>query len=926
MYVQRMQQNRDAGMSNSSAPTVPLILTTKLYIPPPRRDVVLRPRLIERLTEGLHRKLTLISAPAGFGKTTLVSAWVAECEQRDPKAHVAWLSLDEHDNDLTRFLTYFIAALQTLAPMIAAELLPLLHAPQKPPTESLLTALLNDLTRIREHIILILDDYHLVDARPIDDALTFLIDHLPPQMHLIITTREDPDLPLARLRARGQLTELRARDLRFTPAEAAEFLNHGMGLNLSAEDIAALEDRTEGWIAGLQLAALSLQGQLDIPEFIRVFAGDHRYIVDYLVEEVLERQPESVRRFLLQTAILDRFTAPLCDAVTQQQDGSVQLEALERGNFFIVPLDDKRQWYRYHHLFADVLSVHLRAEQPDQVPVLHRRASTWYEQNNLPFDAIHHALVAEDYPRAAALIERMVPIMRRSRQESMLLGWLHALPDEIIHTRPVLSVHYAGALLQSGVLDGVEARLSDAERWLDAIARKTPAASLGEMMVVNEEEFRLLPASIGMYRAAIALFRGNTADTMKQARRIPDLVREDDHLPRGAAAGLVALAYWTSGEMESARHWYSECMTRLEKVGYLSDAVGSAIALADILIAQGHLRNAMSIYERGLQLAAQNTPVLRGAADMHIGMSQLHYERADLTAAAQHLLRSQELGEFAGLPQSPYRWRVAMARIRQADGDFDGALALLHEAERLYVSDFSPNVHPISALKARMWITQGRLSEAVDWVHQQGLSAQDNLSYLREFEHMTLARVLLARCKTNRAGSSLLEVTQFLDRLLIAAEAGVRTGSVIEILILQAMAHQMQGDVAAGLVPLQRALTLAEPEGYVRLFVDEGAPMTALLEAAAKQQIAPSYIDCLLRTAGKPGDSAPFQQAVTDPLSERELEVLRLLATDLSGPEIARELVISLNTLRTHTKNIFTKLGANNRRAAVHRADDLNLL
>ena len=936
-------------MSNQSVQpatvAVPSILTTKLYIPPPRPDVVLRPRLIERLNEGLHRKLTLISAPAGFGKTTLVSEWVNLKEEgrrmKDERSgihpssfsllpfKVAWLSLDKGDSDPTRFLTYLVAALQTLAPSIGTGLLPLLQASQQPPAESLLTALLNDITRVPGHFILVLDDYHLVDARPIDEALTFLIDHLPPPMHLVITAREDPDLPLARLRARGQLTEVRAKDLRFTPTEAAEFLKRGMGLSLSAEDVAALENRTEGWIAGLQLAALSLQGQHDVPGFIRAFAGDHRYIVDYLVEEVLDHQPEPVRRFLPQIAILDRFNASLCDAVTGQQDSGETLAALERGNAFVVPLDGKRQWYRYHQLFADVLAAHLMAAQPpDEVARLHSRASAWFEQNNFPSDAIRHALVAQDFQRAATLIERAVPDMRRRRREATLLDWLQALPEEILRSRPVLSVHYAGTLLQSGRLDGVEARLGDAERWLGALAdpgQRRNAEAAG-MVVVDEDEFRLLPASVAVYRAGSALFQGHVADTMKHAQQVPDLAREDDHLVRGAAAGLLALAYWTNGDLGAAHPWYAECMARLEKIGHISDALGCAIALADISITQGHLREAMSTYERGLQLATQDAPALRGAADMHAGMSQLQYERNDLDAATQHLLTSRDLGEFTGLPQNRYRWRVAMARIRSAEGDLDSALDLLREAERVFESDFSPNVHPIPALIARVWIAQGKLDEAFKWAHDRRLSVEDDLSYLREFEHITLARLLLARCKSEPGNRASSEAMGLLERLLTAADAGRRMGSVIEILVLQAIARQMQGDLAGALQPLQRALTLAEPENYVRLFVDEGPPMASLLQEAAKMRISPTYVQLLLRAAGKVLDRNPTPQGLTEPLSERELDVLRLLRTDLSGPDIARELIVSLNTLRTHTKSIFAKLGVNNRRAAVRRADELGLI
>lgn len=438
------------------------ILATKLYLPPPRPNAVLRPHLIARLNTGLHRKLTLIAAPAGFGKTTLVSAWVAGCDRP-----AAWLSLDTVERDPARFLTYLVTALQTVVPTIGAGALRTLHAPQAPPIEAILTALLNDLTAIPDPFVLVLDDYHVIDARAVDAALTFLLEHLPPQLHVVITTREDPQLPLARFRASGHLTELRAADLRFTPAEAATFLTDVMGLTLTADDIAALEARTEGWIAGLQLAALSLQGHQDVSAFIRAFTGDNRYIVDYLVAEMLQRQPDGVRDFLLQTSMLDRLNGPLCDAVTAQKGGSARLAALERGNFFVVPLDDRRHWYRYHHLFAEVLAAHLREEQPDRVAILHRRASVWYEQHGAAAYAIRHTLAAADFERAADLVELAVPAMHRSRQEAMLLGWLQALPDALIACRPVLSAWYAGTLLSSGELEGVEVRLRDAEQWLD---------------------------------------------------------------------------------------------------------------------------------------------------------------------------------------------------------------------------------------------------------------------------------------------------------------------------------------------------------------------------------------------------------------------------------------------------------------------------
>ncbi len=524
-----------------------------------------------------------------------------------------------------RFLTYLVAALRTIAATLGEGGLDLLQSSQPPPPEAILVTLLNEITTLPDQFVLVLDDYHVIDSKAVDMSLTFLLEHLPPHMHLIITTREDPQLPLARLRARSHLIELRAADLRFTASEASAFLSQVMGLSLSAQDIAALEDHTEGWIAGLQLAALSMQGHQDVSGFIRAFAGDHRYIVDYLVAEVLERQPAPLRSFLLQTSILDQLCGPLCDAVTGQQEGNARLEALERGNFFVVPLDDQRHWYRYHHLFAEVLSAHLKSEQPDQVATLHRRASEWYEQHGSSGDAIRHALEAFDFERAAGLIELAIPPMRQSRQEATAFGWLKALPDELLRARPVLSVYYAGALLLNGELEGVEAQLRDAEQWLDTKADMGASSALAssfEMVVVDEEEFRGLAASIAIYRAAIALALGDVSNTMKYARQVLNLVPEDDHLRRGSAAGFLGLAYWTSGDLESAHRSYAECMARIQKAGYLSDSIGCAIALAEIRIEQGRLREAMGTYERRLQLATEQSAILpRGAADMYVGMS-----------------------------------------------------------------------------------------------------------------------------------------------------------------------------------------------------------------------------------------------------------------------------------------------------------------
>ena len=912
-------------MVSSSEPTVagvPL-LATKHYAPRWRPGLVARPRLIARLNQGAEHPLTLVAAPAGFGKTTLLAEWLAAIGRS-----AAWVSLDAGDNDPALFWAYVIAALQRLWSGIGANALSLLHSSQPLPIESVVTTLINELAMLEDDVTLVLDDFHVIEARPVQGGIAFLLEHLPPRLHLVIATREDPQLPLARLRARDQISELRAADLRFAASEAAEFLTEVMGLDLSAADIAALEDRTEGWIAGLQLAALSMRRRDDIPGFVRAFAGNHRFILDYLVDEVLQRQPEPIRRFLLQTSILDRLHGPLCDAVTDQDNGAARLEALERGNFFIVPLDDKRQWYRYHHLFADVLRAYLLAEQPDQLPTLHRRASAWYERNGSAADAIRHALAGEDFARAADLVELAVPATRRSRQEATLLGWLKALPDDLVRRRPVLTVHYAGTLLQSGELDGVEERLRDAERWLETAADATerPDAEAAAI-VVDDAELRRLPGAIAVYRAGQALATGDVGDTVHYARRALDLVAGDDYFWRGAAASLLGLASWTGGDLEAAHRSYADGMASLQRAGYIADAVGGVIALADIRIAQGRLREAMRTYERALRLATeQGPPVLRGTADMHVGMAELYRERNDLDAARRHLQNSTGLGEHTGFPRHPYRWRVAMARIREAEGDLDGALDLLREAERVYVSDFHPNVRPVAALKTRAWIAQGRLDEALDWAREQGLSAGDDLSYLREFEHLTLARLLLAHSQRDRADPPLLKARGLLERLLNAADSGERTGSVIQILVLLALAHRQLGDVVAALASLERALTLAEPEGYVRTFVDEGPPMAALLEAAAKRGIVPGYVRSLLAAFDVADHTPPVKQDVIEPLSERELDVLRLLGTDLAGPDIAHALMVSLNTMRTHTKNIYAKLGVNSRRAAIRRAEELGLL
>ena len=898
------------------------LLETKLHVPRGARGLVPRQRLRARLSAGAGSALTLISAPAGFGKTTLLTEWLAAVPHDGPSA--GWLSLDKADNDPSLFWKYVVAALRSVAGReVGASALSLLESSQAP-TDAVLTTLINDLFTVSGDVILVLDDYHVIEARDVHDGVVFLLEHLPPQMHLIIASRADPPFSLARWRGDGRLTEIRAADLRFTPEESATYLDGTIGGVLTTQDVATLNQRTEGWIAALQLAALSMQGRDDLASFIAGFAGDDRYIVDYLAEEVLQRQSEDVRQLLLQSSILDRLSGPLCDAVTGQGNGRATLGTLERANLFLVPLDDRRRWYRYHHLFADVLRAHLLGEQPDNVPALHSRASGWFERNGEPTEAIRHALAAGDFDRAANLAELAIPAMRQDRHEATIRGWLKVLPDEVVRVRPVLTVGLAGALVVAGEFEGVEGRLRDAERWLDVTGSGAPSA---EMIVADEAGFRSLPGATEAYRAALALAHGDVPGTVTHARRALEVSPGEDHLVRAAAAGMLGLASWTSGDLEAGYQGYAECVDGLRRVGHIADIFGCSIALADIRRTQGRLRDAMRTYEHALQLADdQGGPVVRGTSDMYVGMSEVYRERDDLQTATELLVRSQELGEHIGMPQNRYRWLVAMARIREAGGDVGAAVDLLDEAERLYVGDFFPNVRPVAAVRARSHVLRGEVGEALAWVRERGLSVQDDLSYLREFEHVTLARVLLALHRTERSEPSLQEAVRLLDRLLAEAETGERTGTVIEILVLQALAHQALGDMPAALASLQRALSLAEPEGYVRIFVDEGAPMGSLLRALASQGSAGRYARRILAISSTTDHDRPVKQSLVEPLSERELDVLRLLGTDLNGPEIARELMVSLNTMRTHQKNIYAKLGVNNRRAAVRQGDELKLL
>jgi len=910
------------------------LLESKHRVPSRRPNAVARPRLAERLSAASRSALTVLSAPAGFGKTTLLTEWLATVPGGAPA--IAWLSLDHRDNDPVLFWTYVVTAIRTATDGVGAGALQLL-ASSAPSTEAALAALLNDLNGLPEDLLLVLDDYHLIEVPEVQEGMRFLLEHQPPRLHLVLATRADPPLPLARTRARGQLVEVRAADLRFTAEESAAYLNGPMGLGLSEGDVAALDERTEGWIAALQLAALSMQGRDDVSAFIAGFAGDDRYIVDYLAEEVLARQPADVRDFLLQTSVLERLTGPLCDAVTEQAGGKATLVALERANLFLVPLDDRRQWYRYHHLFADVLHAHLLEEHGD-VGELHRRASAWFEANADASQAISHALSGGDYPRAAELMELAMPVMRRERREAELARWMHALPDEVVQVRPVLAIAFVGALAAVWDFDTVGERLTLIERSVRSQGGAWPEQPPSGLVVVDEAGYRSLPAGIEMYRAALALANSDLDGAVSHAREAFSLAPPDDGLTRAAAGALAGLASWTTGDLAGAHAAYTKTVEGLASVGFVTDVLGCCIALGDIRRAQGQLDDAMRTYQWALDLATRQPGAepLRGTADMHVAMAGVLLERDELTAVAEHLAISGRLGEHNGLPQNPYRWRVVTARLREAEGDLDGALELLDEAVPVYAGDFSPNVRPVPAVRARLRLQRGELGHAEAWARERQLSAAEDLSYLREYEHLTLVRLLLARHHAGRDNTALEEALNLLERLLPATEEGERGGSVIEVLALQALAHQARRDVPAALDALHRAVALAEPEGYVRVFAEEGPPMAALLKALTKPGAARGsltmpgaargYVRRLLDATTRSQTRAPTGQKLVEPLSDRELDVLRLLGTDLDGPAIARELFVSLNTVRTHTKNIYAKLGVASRRAAVRQAHELNLL
>lgn len=877
------------------------------------------------LTDGIEngRKLILISAPAGFGKTTLVSSWI-----EGTNIPAAWISLDEGDDDLARFLTYLIAALQTLISEVGDSVLAALQSSQTVSPNDLLTTLLNELNSIEDDFILVLDDFHTVNSRAMGELLSFLVEHMPPAMHLVITTREDPALPLARLRARNLLTEVRAADLRFTESEAADFLNQVMGLNLSTENISMLENRTEGWIAGLQLAALSMQGHAsrDITEIIRSFSGAHQFVLDYLLEEVLKEQPEALQGFLLSTSILNRLSGSLCDALNEGTSAQETLEQLERANLFVIPLDNERKWYRYHHLFRDLLRQSLsQKHSKEEIAAMHIRASEWFEREGEIGEAFHHAMSAADFERAARLLESNWLAMDENFQTAAWLGWVKQLPASVKRLRPVLLTQIGWSYMDAGNVLLSETSLRDAEASF-----KRPHA---EMVIVEKEQFRTLPARIAFARAYNAQTQNRFDDVVRYVETVLDIIPHEDQYMQAQASSILSTAYWANGELDKAYGLMSGWVEAAKQAGNFVFAVAASFGKADILITQGRLRDAMHVYQTALSLAAENDAE-EHTAHHHLGLGLLHHEMGEDELAGHHLQKAFELGRQTTIVDWMYRKSLAQAYLKESEGDLHGALELLNDAQRFYVRTPIPNLRPVEAMRARIHIKQNHLNKAQAWAHQSGHSLQDTPIFLHEFGYLTLARIVLTENQNDRHFQTMLHM---LDALLKQAESRNDLRSRIEILVTQALAYSAK-DSTKALAALEQALTLAKPEGYLRLFANEGKPMHLLisdLRVMIGKTAHPllQYVEKILAAFSQPVQPQnPKSKTVNpkyeliDPLSDRELEVLRLIAQGLSNQEITQKLVVALSTVKGHNLRIFAKLQAKSRTAAIARARELGIL
>jgi len=892
------------------------ILRAKLYVPRGRPDAVPRPRLHERLDEGARRDLTLVSAPAGFGKTTLLADW-----SRHSELPVAWVSLDERDDDPVRFLLYVVAAIGTIHQDFGETTRAFLSSLQsREELEPVLTALSNEILELPRDFVLVLDDYHAIRSETIHDALAFLLDYSPPPLHLIVAGRASPPLRLPKLRARGSLTELGAPDLRFTHEEAADFLGRTMGLDLAGERVATLEKGTEGWIAGLQLAAHALRGGEDDTGSVEAFAGSARHVFDYLADEVLSRQPDDVREFLLKTSVVETLSGPLCEALTDTPDGQEMLERLERTNLFLVPLDEGGRYYRYHHLFAAFLRERLGREHPDLILELHRRASLWEEADGCLSGAIEHALAAEDFGRAADLIEEETGVRRTYVDASLLLRWLGMLPDRLVRHRPQLCLLYAWALAHSGELEEAERRLLDTEEGLGLDAGASTAG------LSNRE--RTMLGEICVIRARVSAMREDAPLTTEFCDRALDLLPEEELHLRCDVALDLGHANCSVGDIEAA----SEAFARAAATGRDADDLRTALfALryqASLEISRGRLRVAEDLLLEGQRLAESRPEGVPSVAGMiHTGIGELLYERGALDEARRLLETGIEHGRRSGEAKILVYGYVNLARVLMARGDAEGAHSLIRKAGEL-----TPRWPLIWAWQARFYLVQGDVRSAARWAREYG-ATEDYASYPRHFERITMARVLLGEGKTDEALDSL-------GALLEDAVTQSRMAHEIELLALLALASEQRGATGEALGYLKRALALAEPEGFVRLFIDEGPPMAALLERMIREpQDDGSYAVTPDGYAGRllehfavetapsgNGRSRSSPAPGLEPLSEREVEVLALVAAGRSNAEIARELYLSVGTVKAHVHHIFGKLLVRNRSQAVARARELRLL
>jgi LuxR family maltose regulon positive regulatory protein len=893
------------------------LLATKIGIPRIRTNLLPRPHLIRRLEQATTRELILVSTPAGFGKTTLLASWAKETTKP-----VAWLSLDRDEGDPARFWRYTIAAVERVHKGICEKALSLLNAPAQPTLKAVVTALVNELAAHSKELVLVLDDFHRIDSPAVHRSLIFLLEYLPPGMHIVISSRSDPPIPLARLRARGQLAELRTADLRFTQAEATNLLRGVWEFDLSEKSVASLEERTEGWVTGLQLAALSLRGTTDQSGFIREFSGSNRYILDYLSEEVLERQPDEARSFLYKTSVLDQLCGSLCNAITGRSDGQVMLERLERGNLFLESLDEERHWYRYHQLFADLLLVRLQSTNPEQVSELHSKAAAWYEANELVREALRHALAAGEAVWAAQMVEQHIEDLLSRGEGETLRGWMAALPGEIARSRPRLALAQAIVAFNAGRFQETASFLEDAEQALATAPNEPFEPTIGKSMSMLTN----VPAFIALLRASLAAFRGEAERAIELAHQAQAHLAKREQGLRISVRWNLAQADWTRGRLEDAEHAFDDLVTEGREAGTPHLMLTAGSVLGRIQRARGRLGSALRTYQEGLEIAAQSSPsVVLSTAVAHVGIAEVFYERNQLEQALRHANEGISLGRQLTSTQSLAIGLATLAWIRQASGDPAGAREAMEEAYQVIPNPEIVALHnPVPAERARLLLAQGDEQEAAYWVEERGLTDGDQPYYARELEYLLLARILIGRNLPDRA-------LTLLGRLEAAAKAQRRKGSLIEIQVLQALGFQAAGKENPSTKVLAQALMLAEPEGYMRTFVDEGPRMAALLHRAALRGITSTYAAELV--AAFPAVDQQFQPSppattfsFEKPLSERELEVLHLLAIGATNQEIAEELSIALSTARKHVSNILGKLGVHNRTQAVSRGRDLGLI